>query len=166
MPVGDGAPHGVLLRPGAPADVPHLVALWRRAVVATHDFLAPQDVDHYEQVVRTALPALAVGVAEQDGRVLGFVATDGPRVEMLFVDPEAHARGVGTALLAAATRDLPVVELDVNEQHPGARRFYARRGFREVGRSPVDGDGRPYPLLHLRRATPTDQEPRRRSANR
>ena len=45
-----------------------------------------------------------------------------------------------------------VDELDVNEQNPGAVEFYRRRGFEQVGRSPVDSDGRPFPLLHFRRA--------------
>ena len=45
-----------------------------------------------------------------------------------------------------------VDELDVNEQNPDAVDFYRRRGFEQVGRSPVDSDGRPFPLLHFRRA--------------
>ena len=142
---------GPEVRPAAPGEREALVAVWRRAVVATHDFLAPGDVDRYERVVRAALPLLAVTVAARSGRVLGFAAVDGARVEMLFVDPDAHGRGVGSALLEHVTAGLPVVEVDVNEQNPGARAFYARRGFRPVGRSPVDGEGRPYPLLHLRR---------------
>lgn len=141
---------GPTLRPARPADAAALVGVWRRAVVATHLFLAPADVERYEGVVRAGLPALTVTLAEQRGRVLGFVAVGAGRVEMLFVDPDVHGRGVGSALLRQATKDWAVVELDVNEQNPGARAFYARRGFVEVGRSPLDGDGRPYPLLHLR----------------
>ena len=30
-----------------------------------------------------------------------------------------------------------------------ARAFYERVGFRVTGRSAKDGEGRPYPLLHL-----------------
>ena len=40
--------------------------------------------------------------------------------------------------------------LDVNEQNPLAAGFYERAGFVVVGRSPVDGAGRPFPLLHMR----------------
>ncbi|MCG7285002.1 GNAT family N-acetyltransferase [Cellulomonas sp. ACRRI] len=145
-----------VLRPAGPADLAALVVVWRRAVVATHDFLAPGDVDRYEGVVRAGLPTLTVTLAERQGRVLGFVAVAGSRVEMLFVDPDVHGSGVGSALLRHVTAGRPVVDLDVNEQNPGARAFYARRGFVEVGRSPLDGDGRPYPLLHLRRRAPAD----------
>ncbi len=48
-----------------------------------------------------------------------------------------------------ACTDAP--EVDVNEQNTQALDFYLRRGFHVVGRSPLDGQGRPYPLLHLRR---------------
>lgn len=147
------------LRPASPADAAALVAVWRRAVLATHGFLTPEDVDRYEGVVRAGLPTLTVTLAERQGRVLGFVAVDGARVEMLFVDPDVHGSGVGSALLRHATAGRAVVDLDVNEQNPGARAFYARRGFVEVGRSSLDADGRPYPQLHLRRVAPADGPP-------
>ena len=70
---------------------------------------------------------------------------------MLFVDPAAQRRGVGTALLEDVASQLGELRLDVNEQNPSARAFYEAKGFREVGRSDVDGQGRPFPLLHLRR---------------
>jgi putative acetyltransferase len=41
--------------------------------------------------------------------------------------------------------------VDVNEQNPEARGFYERLGFTVVARSELDGTGRPFPLLHLRR---------------
>ncbi len=59
------------------------------------------------------------------------------------LDEDLVAKGVQVCGLATA--------LDVNEQNEGAVRFYAARGFAEVGRSPLDGEGRPFPLLHLRR---------------
>jgi putative acetyltransferase len=39
---------------------------------------------------------------------------------------------------------------DVNEQNGQAVGFYKRMGFTATGRSPLDGQGRPYPLLHLK----------------
>jgi putative acetyltransferase len=149
---------GSALRPASPRDVEALVRVWRRAVEATHHFLAAGDVDRYEPVVRAALPGLEVVVAERAGRVRGFAAADVGRVEMLFVDPDVHGTGVGSALLARVTQGWPVVDLDVNEGNPGARAFYARRGFVVVGRSPVDGQGGPHPLLHLRRVRPVVRE--------
>ncbi|WP_243697104.1 acetyltransferase [Aeromicrobium phragmitis] len=141
------------LRPATSGDDLVLADLWRRAVEATHDFLSPEDVDFYAGHIRDVyLPALKVTVAEFDGAVVGFVGTQEHRLEMLFVEPDAHGRGVGTALVEHVAAQHPVLELDVNEQNPAARGFYASLGFEVVGRSPLDGEGRPFPLLHLRRS--------------
>ena len=141
-----------VLRPARPDDTDALVGVWRRAVEATHDFLGPDDVRELETAVRDEyLGAADLTVAEGDGRVVGFVGTVGHRVEMLFVDPALHGRGTGRALLDAVGRGLPVVELDVNEQNPGALAFYRALGFEVTGRSETDDQGRPFPLLHLRR---------------
>ena len=142
----------LLLRPARPDDTDALVDVWRRAVEATHDFLTPDDVRELETAVRDEyLAAVDVTVAERDGRVVGFVGTVGHRVEMLFVDPDLHGQGLGRALLAHAGRDHPVLELDVNEQNPSALGFYRAQGFEVTGRSATDDQGRPFPLLHLRR---------------
>lgn len=81
----------------------------------------------------------------------GFLGSVAQRVEMLFVEPGLRGRGIGTALLEDFGSRHPESLLDVNEQNTAARIFYARRGFEVVGRSPLDGAGQPYPLLHLRR---------------
>lgn len=148
------------IRPALAADHPRLLALWRAAVEATHDFLTPADVDAIETDVAGALPAMAdlrvavlAEVADGDEPVVaGFVAQDDGEIHALFVDPAWHGRGVGTALLEDVAAGYDAVRLDVNEDNPSARAFYAARGFEVVGRSEVDGQGRAFPLLHLTRA--------------
>jgi putative acetyltransferase len=39
-----------------------------------------------------------------------------------------------------------------SEQHARARRFYESRGFVVEGRSEVDAEGLPFPLIHMRAA--------------
>ena len=142
------------LRDAEPDDHEALVRVWRRAVEATHDFLTDADVDGFEEQVRRALPRAAVRVAcdPGDGSVVGFLGGSGGEVDMLFVDPAAHGRGAGTALLEEAAARHPILVLDVNEQNPAARAWYRRRGFVEVGRSETDADGKPFPIIRLRRA--------------
>ena len=149
------SPCGDSIRPARPEDWPELAALWRRSVEATHDFLDPADLEAIgTAMLPVYLPAMRqCRVLERNGRVAGFWAGDNLRLEMLFVDPAFFGQGVGKALLRDACAGKARVELDVNEQNPRARAFYARQGFRVCGRSPVDHDGRPYPLLHLVRAT-------------
>ncbi len=129
-----------------------LLSIWRRAVEASHDFLTPADVDWYQEIVAGYLPRMAdLRVADDDGSLLGFIAQDDGHIHMLFVDPRIHGRGVGTALLAEIAAEFAVLHVEVNEQNPGARAFYAARGFLQVGRTEVDDQGRPFPLLQLRR---------------
>ncbi len=152
------------IRDAEPADLDALVGVWRRAVEATHDFLGAAEIDDLEPPSRTEIARAAVRVATApEGDVttgpVGFLGGRGGEVDMLFVDPAVHGRGVGTALLEDAAAHHPVLTLDVNEQNPAARAWYARRGFVETGRSETDADGRPYPLLHLRRVTPPRSMP-------
>ncbi|KAM9866210.1 hypothetical protein ACIFOC_01128 [Leucobacter aridicollis] len=133
-----------------PDEYPALVAIWRSAVRATHDFLAGDDFARIEgQLADAYFPAVPLVVAERDGKPLGFAGVADGGLEMLFVDDSARGTGVGSALLTHAIERLGVTRVDVNEQNPGAHGFYVSRGFEEVGRSELDGDGQPYPILHL-----------------
>ena len=130
-----------------------LTALWRRSVEASHTFLAPGAVDEIETGVRVALSAVPeLWLAEAEGAPAGFLGCTGSHVEMLFVAPERFGRGVGSLLLAHARRRHGPLTLEVNEDNAAALAFYRARGFAVTGRSPVDSEGRPYPLLHLSQA--------------
>jgi GNAT superfamily N-acetyltransferase len=75
-----------------------------------------------------------VWVAEEAGRILGFLAIDGGKLlAKLYVEPDAQNRGVGAALLDQAKTLCPEgLELWVFQRNEGARRFYERHGFRPV----------------------------------
>jgi putative acetyltransferase len=139
------------LRLSEPADAERLFAIWRAAVDATHDFLTPHDRSALEDPVRTYVASAALWVAEEeDGHPLAFMGLTGGHMDALFVDPAARGRGIGRRLVAHAAALHPVLTTDVNEQNGQAVGFYARLGFVAIGRSERDGEGRPYPLLHLR----------------
>ena len=130
-----------------------LLGIWRRSVEATHHFLSGDDIDWYEPTVSGYLPAMQdLRVADkQNHGPLGFIAQDHGEIHMLFVDPEAHGHGIGTRLLENVGQQFDVLRVDVNEGNDSGRRFYETKGFERVGRSEVDDEGRPFPLLHLRR---------------
>lgn len=130
--------------------------LWRRSVAATHGFVSRGDLDFIERaLIPCYFPAMQhIWMATDDDGPLGFVGSRERSIEMLFLDPAVFRRGIGTALLQHACACLPPpddapVRLDVNEANEPALRFYLAQGFAVIGRSPLDGDGRPYPLLHL-----------------
>lgn len=139
-----------------PAEYPALVAIWRSAVDATHDFLADADRDEIESHLQSDyFPAVTLSVAELDGRPAGFSGVLDGNLEMLFVDASRRGEGIGTALLSHAITEHGVTKVDVNEQNVSAAGFYARRGFEVIGRSETDEAGRPYPLLHLELDAPS-----------
>jgi putative acetyltransferase len=140
------------IRASRAEDVPKLLEIWRRSVDATHDFLSGEDRKTIDRIVaEDYLPSaeLMVAVDASDAPV-AFLGGSGREIESLFVDPAVHGRGVGRLLIRhfAALGD-GELRVEVNEQNARARAFYERLGFRIEGRSPNDGDGRPYPLLHL-----------------
>lgn len=141
----------ITFRPSTPADGERVVDIWRRSVDATHDFLTPQDRQAIEAEVVGFLPAAALDLAlDASGRPQAFMLLDGSHIEALFVDPDARGAGVGRALVEEALRRHPDLTTDVNEQNAQAVGFYERMGFERTGRSDRDGQGRAYPLIHLR----------------
>ena len=142
-----------VIRRGTPQDVPRAIEIWRSAVDATHAFLKPRDrADIDEMVANEFLPNAELWLAvDENDKVAGFLVMDGEMIDALFVDPAAHGRGFGTALLNQALRLSPHATVDASEQATNALPFYLSRGFRIVGRSETDGQGRPYPLIHLAR---------------
>jgi len=80
-----------------------------------------------------------VWVAEEDGRLLGFLGIEASRnlggaavLEKLYVEPAEQNRGVGSALLDKAKELRPdELYLWVFQKNP-ARRLYERHGFELV----------------------------------
>ena len=71
-------------------------------------------------------------------------------IDALFVAPGQHGKGVGRLLVQHAREIIGALTVDVNEQNEGARAFYRRLGFQELGRSELDGSDRPFPLIHMK----------------
>ncbi|MBS0847734.1 acetyltransferase [Citrobacter sp. JGM124] len=142
----------VKITPATVNNFPDLITIWEASVRATHDFLSEQDIATLrEQIYNVYFPQLPLWIAtHHSGKILGFIGCHEARVEMLFVSPENRATGVGKALLNYAITELAISEVDVNEQNPQGIGFYQHLGFVTVGRSEHDGEGNPFPLLHLK----------------
>lgn len=139
------------LRERTPDDHPRLLQVWERSVRATHDFLAEADIAELLPQVRDVyLDAVEIWVDEDaDGVATGFIGLSGAQVEMLFIDPHRRGQGIGTRLLDHARRLRGALTVDVNEQNPAAHGFYRHYGFVSTGRSETDGQGKPFPLIHM-----------------
>ncbi|ANN80401.1 GNAT family N-acetyltransferase [Bordetella flabilis] len=139
------------IRAAHPEDFDAIVGVWEASVKATHRFLSEGDVAALKpRIAGEYLPALRVHVClDALHRIKGFVATSADKIEMLFIAPQAMGRGMGKALLRHAISDGHYL-VDVNEQNDQALGFYKRMGFEVVDRSPVDGQGKAFPILHMR----------------
>jgi len=90
----------------------------------------------FDQVV---MASQEVWVAEVDSMIRGVLVLAPGWVEQLYVDPDWTGRGLGAALLRHAQDRAPgPLELWTFAANLGAKRFYRRHGFVEVGRT--DGD--------------------------
>lgn len=141
------------VHPVRPEEGDRLVEVWEASVRATHDFLSESDIQFFKPLVLPGLLTLdhLLCVRDLEGRAVAFVGVSHGKMEALFVDPSCRRSGVGRRLARHAVVELGAVSVDVNEQNEQAVGFYRRLGFEVEGRSPVDGMGKPFPLLHLRK---------------
>ena len=141
----------MIIRKANTVDYPLLLDIWLRSVRATHHFLQESDIDALLPQLRDIyLPAVEVWIAvNAEDSPLGFIGLNQDHVEMLFIDPDLRGQGIGSALLDYARRSCKAMSVDVNEQNPQAVGFYLHYGFVQTGRSALDGEGRPFPLLHM-----------------
>lgn len=132
-------------------DFEEITEVWEASVRATHHFLPESDIAYFRPLIlHEYLKAVELYAVRNDQeRILGFLGVADGKIEMLFVDPASMGRGIGRQLLQFAVKKLGAFKLDVNEQNEQAAGFYRKMGFRVSGRSPVDGMGKPYPLLHM-----------------
>lgn len=132
-------------------DFGEIVEVWEASVRATHHFLSEEDILFFRPLILSDYLAAVdlYCLKDESGRIHGFLGVAGENVEMLFLDPRSRGRGLGKRLLAFALDKLGARKVDVNEQNPDAVGFYEHMGFRVTGRSPLDGAGKPFPLLHM-----------------
>lgn len=133
-------------------DYDALVNVWESAVRATHHFLSEEDINALKsQLKANYFPQVTLYLVRNSAQqIQGFLGIADNRIEMLFIDALSRGQGIGKALITYAITTLSCDEVDVNEQNPQAVGFYLHQGFEQVGRSPLDGQGRPFPLLHLK----------------
>lgn len=95
-------------------------------------------------------PQSELWIAEVHGVPVGFAALNGDWLDHLYLSPAHQGQGIGEALLAKAKRRRTELNLKVFEQNTGARAFYARQGFQEIGSNGGSDNEERLPDLHLR----------------
>ena len=137
---------------GTQSDFLQIISLWKESVQYTHSFLREKDFKELEEemgiLYLPSMPELWLCHVAND--LVAFCANNGPNVEMLFVKPGYMKKGIGRLLLNHIHKLYGPLALDVNEDNKNATAFYLRCGFYITGRSPLDNQGRKYPILHLK----------------
>lgn len=130
-----------LIRPGSPDDAARCAAI-KNAWIDDCDWLPrvhpASDLErHYRDGVFPNRKVLVAG-----DPVSGFLSLDAEaaQVTSLFVAAHARGAGVGKALLDAAKSGRGTLELWTFAANEGARRFYAREGFRKVEETAGDNE--------------------------
>jgi ribosomal protein S18 acetylase RimI-like enzyme len=122
------------IRPVRPGDEEQLAAIFLAGLSGMTYLPEQYTIDETRVSIRdVVLPNDEVWVAEDDGRVVGFVGFGDARVHHLWVEPDYQNRGIGTSLLRIAMERCPDgLDLWVYQRNTGARRLYERLGFRLV----------------------------------
>ncbi len=130
---------------------PQLIEIWETSVRATHDFLTEKDILMLKPLVLDEyFPAVELRcIRDKSDKIIGFIGIAEKKIEMLFIAPNAHGKGAGKQLVEHAIKVFDADRVDVNEQNLLALGFYEHIGFTIESRSELDGQGMPFPLLHM-----------------
>ena len=142
------------IRQYRPNDLGELMDVWENANRVAHPFLD----EAYVAKVKQDIPALYMPnsdtwVATSKKRVIGFISLMGNEIGALFVSPEYHGRGVGTALTDQARRLHGNLEVEVFEANSLGRSFY--RHYRFVASSKSLHEPTGETVIHLKYASAT-----------
>jgi ribosomal protein S18 acetylase RimI-like enzyme len=145
----------VLVRPARPEDAAAVAEVHVRTWQAAYEHvfgaerLAAIDPTRRRTLAERAIASGNVVVAEQDGKVVGFVSV-GPSTDVdgegelfaIYLLPEAWGSGAGRDLMDAAKELLRASYTDatlyVLDDNPRARRFYEREGWALDGVTKAD----------------------------
>jgi ribosomal protein S18 acetylase RimI-like enzyme len=126
------APMPVRIRACRPTDAPAVADAFLTSRATCLPWLPKvhADADVRAWIAKVLVVRPEVWVAEFEDRVVGFAALRDDHVDHLYVHPQFHNRGIGTALLRHVMNHRPNgLKLWVFQQNAQARRFYERHGF-------------------------------------
>jgi phosphinothricin acetyltransferase len=141
----------ILVRPAAPHDIPAITVIYRQAVregTASFEFEEPDEAEmtrRYQSLMSSGYPYL---VAEHDNGILGYAYAGLYRArpayrwtveDSVYVDVNAHRRGVGRALIERLIADSEtcgfrqMIAVIGDTANTGSIELHRAAGFRMVG---------------------------------
>ncbi|WP_158234131.1 GNAT family N-acetyltransferase [Oceaniglobus indicus] len=151
----------VTFRAAVTGDIAAITDLWDAGWHQGHGATAPAALirlrtrDSFAD--RVAAHLCGCFVAEHDGALAGFVMLEGAEVYQFYVAPAAQGRGVARTMMAEAehrlhARGITDAWLACGVGNDRAARFYAKCGWRDVGRrrEPMETAAGPFMLEIIR----------------
>jgi len=109
-----------------------------------------------EGYVRASQAGERFFVAEVDGVVVGYASWEDDELLSLFVHPDCHSQGIGSALIGTCLADAESTGGAIAKVKSvlGAETFYAKHGFAPEGRGSTVKRGVEIPDTRMRRERP------------
>ena len=121
----------IKLRKFKTSDLNELMTVWENASKLAHSFL-PEEFHEKERynIPNVYIPIADTLVAENNGQVIGFISMIDNEIGGLFVEPDFHGIGVGTALVDKVCELHTNLIVEVFENNTIGRGFYTKYGFK------------------------------------
>ena len=143
-------PVPIMINSAGQGDYPAIIELWELSVRASHFFLPEEYLQQIKNLLPSILPSVKLFVyLDKQNTIAGFLGVSEEKIEMLFIHPDKRGCGIGSLLNKFAVEELQTHRVDVNEQNEQAVAFYKKIGYEVVGRTEVDGLGKPFPILQM-----------------
>ncbi|WP_165820023.1 GNAT family N-acetyltransferase [Microvirga sp. KLBC 81] len=97
------------------------------ATILEPEVLATRNAAFFAERFRSSRERMLL--AEENGKIAGFLLMADGHIDMLFMDPAVSGQGGGARLLEAAEKR-GAKSLECFRDNHGARRFYERHGWR------------------------------------
>ncbi len=139
-----------MIKKASVSDYDTLFDIWDSAVSATHDFLKKEDFLYYKSQLPLYFKYVDLYIyRDTDFLIKGFLGVSESKIEMLFIDNQYRKQGIGKKLLRFAIDTLHLIKVDVNEENKQALNFYISFGFKQIGYSKIDSEGKAYPIIFM-----------------
>ncbi|MEP1034200.1 GNAT family N-acetyltransferase [Ekhidna sp.] len=115
------------------SEIPTLLEIWEDASSLAHPFLTADFQAMVKQMMAEKyLPNSDTWVYEESGKIVGFISMAANEIGGLFVDPQSHSKGIGTALVAYVDHMHNVLEVEVFKENKIGKPFYEKIGFSTI----------------------------------
>lgn len=91
--------------------------IWEKYVKETHLFLSELEIAEIKLYIPTSLQNIQhlIVTGNEDVFIVGFICIENIMIEMLFISPEHHGKGIGKKFIQYGIETLSINEVTVNQ---------------------------------------------------